>query len=301
MSVRVDSDGKDFHLPDQRSDGPRQGRYRHVMPEVAIRKNRHRTLFLSDLHLGARASRPDRILRFLQENEADTLYLVGDIVDNWHPLAGNWGAGHHGVIQEILSIAQSDTRVIYIPGNHDAFFRQYAGTTFGGIEVLREARHQAADGRTYLVTHGDCCDIFARKAPVLARLGSLIETVAHMMDRGQRLALSHFRSDDWTGIERLIARTNGMIRKHDRFEERLAALALREGADGIICGHFHQPALHEDFGVTYANCGDWVGSDTALTEGYDGTLTLFALTDPQTDPAGLPESAEPEGELPLAV
>ncbi|MCR8725902.1 UDP-2,3-diacylglucosamine diphosphatase [Frigidibacter sp. ROC022] len=257
-------------------------------------RTRHQTLFLSDMHLGARGSRPDLILRFLQENEAETLYLVGDIADNWHPLAQNWTEPHHQVLHHILDLARNGTRVIYIPGNHDAFFRQYAGTDFGGIEVRLEATHRAADGRSYLVVHGDCADVFARRAPLLARLGSLIETGAHHLDGLMRSISRRMRKSEWTGIARMIDATNATIRHWDRFEERLSDLASARGHDGIVCGHFHQPALHSAHGVIYANCGDWVGSNTALAEGFDGQIRLLELS-PETETTA-PESRRPQTE-----
>ena len=51
-----------------------------VMSEEAPER-RFRTLFISDVHLGARGSQADRLLDFLRTHDADTIYLVGDIVD----------------------------------------------------------------------------------------------------------------------------------------------------------------------------------------------------------------------------
>ena len=51
-----------------------------------------RTLFISDLHLGALSSRPDLVLRFLQQHRADTYVLIGDILDLWHLLLPHWTA-----------------------------------------------------------------------------------------------------------------------------------------------------------------------------------------------------------------
>ena len=44
---------------------------------------RHRTIFLSDIHLGTRGCQAELLLDFLKKNECDNLYLVGDIVDGW--------------------------------------------------------------------------------------------------------------------------------------------------------------------------------------------------------------------------
>nr|WP_243664030.1 hypothetical protein [Rhodothermus marinus] len=51
--------------------------------------NYFRTIWISDVHLGTRASRADFLYDFLRHNEADYLYLVGDIFDGW-ALQRNW-------------------------------------------------------------------------------------------------------------------------------------------------------------------------------------------------------------------
>ncbi|WP_159453229.1 UDP-2,3-diacylglucosamine diphosphatase [Aquimixticola soesokkakensis] len=260
----------------------------------------HRSLFLSDLHLGAKSARPDLILAFLRQNTADTVYLVGDIVDNWHPLAQNWTQEHHDVLHHLLALPAQGARVIYVPGNHDAFFRQYAGRMYEGIEVRLDAVHRAADGAQYLVVHGDCCDVFSRRAPILSRLGAMIETGVRSLDALQKAVTRRLDWRDWDGIERTISATNAMIRKHDRFEERLSDLARAGGYDGVICGHFHQASLRDIEGVTYANCGDWVGSNTAMVEGADGRLRLIGS--PQAPhPSRRFDVAAEEGEHALAI
>jgi UDP-2,3-diacylglucosamine pyrophosphatase LpxH len=243
------------------------------------RRERYRAIFLSDMHLGARMCRPGAILDFLDRNTADTVYLVGDIVDNWDPLSPNWTIDHHRVLRRLLDFPDAGTRVIYIPGNHDSFFRQLAGLKFGGIDIRRETTHVAADGRRYLVVHGDCCDIFARKAPFMNRLGSVIEGIARGIDTLQRRAARAVGRGEWPGIENAILWTNAMIRKYDRFEERLLALATTAGTDGVICGHFHEPALHSDLGPVYANCGDWSSNCTAIVEDHDGRLCLLSANE----------------------
>jgi UDP-2,3-diacylglucosamine pyrophosphatase LpxH len=35
------------------------------------------------VHLGARGCQAGQLLNFLRYNDADTIYLVGDIVDGW--------------------------------------------------------------------------------------------------------------------------------------------------------------------------------------------------------------------------
>jgi UDP-2,3-diacylglucosamine pyrophosphatase LpxH len=58
----------------------------------------------------------------------------------------------------------------------------------------------------------------------------------------------------------------------------LATEAHRYKADGVICGHIHTPAIHDDFGIRYINCGDWVESCTAIAEGHDGQFEIITWT-----------------------
>src|SRR5437879_12616498 len=62
-------------------------------------ERRFRTLFISDVHLGARGSQADRLLDFLKSHAADTIYLVADLVDGstlqsswyWPPSPNDYG------------------------------------------------------------------------------------------------------------------------------------------------------------------------------------------------------------------
>ena len=51
---------------------------------VPIRpRHNHRTIFISDTHLGTRGCKAEALADFLTHNDCDTLFLVGDIVDGW--------------------------------------------------------------------------------------------------------------------------------------------------------------------------------------------------------------------------
>jgi UDP-2,3-diacylglucosamine pyrophosphatase LpxH len=49
---------------------------------------RFRALFLSDVHLGTRGCQAGKLLDFLRVHDAETIYLVGDIVDMWQLRGG---------------------------------------------------------------------------------------------------------------------------------------------------------------------------------------------------------------------
>lgn len=243
-------------------------------PAAKLPPRRVRSLFLSDFHLGTVGCKAGALLDFLRRHEAETTYLVGDILDHWHLHRGDWTAEHEGVLRLILDRAAAGHRTIYIPGNHDSLFRDDPALAVPGVELCAEAIHRAASGERYLVTHGDCCDIFARRFPLLSRAGSRIEAGVRRAGRALDRLWRGPGGAPGAAADRAILRVNRVVRAWDRFEDRLAALAAARGVDGIICGHFHQAALQQRGGVVYANCGDWIDNCSAVIETAAGRLAL---------------------------
>ncbi|WP_240761678.1 UDP-2,3-diacylglucosamine diphosphatase [Nitrosococcus wardiae] len=119
----------------------------------------YRTVWLSDIHLGSRGCNAEFLLDFLTQVESERLYLVGDIIDLWKLKNGwYWPKLQNEVVRNVLQKAANSTEVIYIPGNHDEFFRDYVGKNFGGIRIEAQAIHVTQDGRRFLVLHGDKFD-----------------------------------------------------------------------------------------------------------------------------------------------
>jgi UDP-2,3-diacylglucosamine pyrophosphatase LpxH len=125
----------------------------------------YRTLFVSDLHLGTKACQAEAFLDFLRCCEAPRIYLIVDIVDFWRIKRGAyWPQSHNDVLQKLLRKVRKGTDLILIPGNHDEAMRDYCGARFGGIAIERTMIHNGADGRRYLVMHGDEFDVVVRYA-----------------------------------------------------------------------------------------------------------------------------------------
>lgn len=242
------------------------------------RRRRLRSLFVSDLHLGSRGARAREFLRFLRDTECETIYLVGDIFDIWHVGLVVWSPSHDAILTELAARASSGTRVVYLPGNHDAAMRNFVSIgekilRMGAFELHDRITHQAADGRRYLVLHGDQCDARYLKWHFLTRLGSRMEAGLRRFDQALlRAAGSDARQGRLDSLRRWM---NALVLMGNDFEARLVRLARETGHDGVICGHFHQAALRDHEGVAYANCGDWVDSLTALAETEDGALHLL--------------------------
>ena len=237
---------------------------------------RYRSIWISDLHLGTRACQAEYLLDFLRRTDCETLYLVGDIVDGWRLRRHwYWPQSHNDVVQKLLRKARKGTRVIYVPGNHDEAARQFCGLRFGGVSVVPEAIHKAADGRRYLVIHGDQFDVVVRRAKWLAHVGDrayamLLSTNTAVNRVRRRMGLAY-----WSLSAYLKHKTKKAVEFIGRFEEALTEEARRRGVDGVICGHIHTAEMKTMRGILYVNDGDWVESCTALVEHQSGELEIL--------------------------
>jgi UDP-2,3-diacylglucosamine pyrophosphatase LpxH len=249
---------------------------------------RVRTMFLSDLHLGTKGCQADALLSFLRRYDAETIYLVGDIVDGWRLRSGwYWPQSHNDVVQKLLRKVRKGSALIYVPGNHDEFLRDYVGVNLGGIELAEHAIHETANGKRYLVIHGDQFDLVVRHARWIALLGDgaystalFVNTYLNIARR--KLGLTYWSLSAWAKLK-----VKNAVNFISRFEELLAAEALRQDVDGVICGHIHHAVMHKDFGVSYVNTGDWVESCTVVVEHWDGTLELIRWN--EANKRGLPD------------
>lgn len=235
---------------------------------------RHRTLFLSDLHLGAIGARADLVLRFLEQNRADTYMLVGDILDAGVPFSLGRATACDAVIEHLRRRHSEGAKLIYLIGNHDPEPSLVPNGRRLPVEARDEFVHVAADGRRYLVVHGHSQDRAFIRSHLLTRIGTYLESLARLLCAAV-VPTEDCRARVWGGkIDKAFAAVNAALHFGRGHERRLVELARQRDADGVICGHYHMAAIHDRYGLLYANCGDWVTSMTCLTEDYNGRLHL---------------------------
>ena len=239
-------------------------------------KRRFRTVWISDVHLGTRGCNAAMLVDFLHSIQCDTLYLVGDIVDGWRLRKGwYWPDAHNEVIRRILKMAHRGTRVVFVAGNHDEMLRDYAGLTFGGVELVLEAVHTTADGRRLLVTHGDSFDGVVLYAKWLAFLGDTAYSLLLRANIAVNAVRRRFKLPYWSLSAHMKRKVKNAVQYVCSFEEAVAREATERGFDGIVCGHIHCAEIRNIGEVVYYNDGDWVESCTALTEDAEGTIRIL--------------------------
>jgi UDP-2,3-diacylglucosamine pyrophosphatase LpxH len=247
---------------------------------------RYRSVFISDLHLGTPGSQAAALLQFLKSHSSDSLYLVGDIVDGWQLRKGwYWPQSHNDVVQKILRRARKGCRVVFVPGNHDEFARQFVGHSFGGIEVVQEAVHVTARGQSLWVIHGDAFDAVVQCARWLAYLGDTLYELSLKLNRHLNRVRARLDLPYWSLSAYLKHKVKKVLNYVTDFEHAVAREARRRGHHGVVCGHIHRAEIREIEGVLYCNDGDWVESLTALVEHYDGQLELVSWRPSHADAA----------------
>ena len=240
---------------------------------------KHRTLWLSDIHLGTKDCQAHALLDFLAHNDAECIYLVGDIIDGWQlKKRWYWPQAHNDVIQKLLRKARKGTRIVFIPGNHDMFVRDFLKHTpnlaVGGIEVMDEVIHITVDGRRIWILHGDLFDGVVQNMQWLAKLGDELYMFALKVNRWLNLWRAKMGLEYWSLSQFLKDKVKNAVSYIDDFENAVAAEAARRDCQAVLCGHIHKAKIREINGVTYLNTGDWVESLTAISEDANGQLNI---------------------------
>lgn len=236
----------------------------------------HRSIFISDVHLGTRGCKAELLTDFLHRNKCDTLYIVGDLIDGWQlQRRWYWDNAQTALVQTLLKIAEDGTSVIYIPGNHDEFLRPFCGRSICGIDIRDETIHHTADGRRLLVLHGDKFDGIISCAKWLAHIGDAAYAFALALNDRLYTVRRHLGLPYWSLSAFLKNKVKKAVEYVSRYEETVAAAAATMDVDGIVCGHIHQAEIRQIGRIQYLNDGDWVESCTALVENALGHMEIL--------------------------
>ncbi|WP_019677661.1 UDP-2,3-diacylglucosamine diphosphatase [Arsukibacterium perlucidum] len=248
-----------------------------------------RAIFISDVHLGCKDCRADYLLSFLQQTQADKIYLLGDIIDLWAMRKQvYWQLNQNQVIKALLDKAEQGCEIIYVPGNHDEALRLYHGKSFGNIKVALRSSHTTLQGKKLLLLHGDEFDKEVSFGPLHNWLGDTLYDFLLFLNRwfnrsrrlfgGQYFSLAAYIKRKVPGAQKAIA----------RYRQAVVNKALKGGYDGVVCGHIHHSEIRLEQGIIYCNDGDWIDNCTALVEQTDGSLALYHWTEQAQRLASLP-------------
>jgi len=251
-------------------------------PLHSTQRNHHRSIWISDVHLGTSSAKAEQLCDFLKYNSCDTLYLVGDIIDGWRMKSrAYWPQQHINVVRRILSSAKRGTKVVYITGNHDEFLRRYSGMSFGNIHLVDEYIHHSPTGKKFWVVHGDAFDALVFNKKWLAIIGDIAYDSLLKFNTWLNRARNALGLRQWSLSYYLKNKVRNAFSIISNYETTLTHECKQRALDGVVCGHIHYPDVKKINGIQYANCGDWVESCSALTEDKQGQLNIIKWGKPE--------------------
>lgn len=264
--------------------------------------SRLNTVWLSDIHLGYKGCKAHFLLDFLRTAGCDVLYLVGDVIDFWAMKKHfQWPESHQKVLDALLEKARSGTRVVCIPGNHDAWSGELGGHRLLNIDIEREVIHTTSQGRRLLLVHGDQFDHVVRCSKFNHWLGDQSYNFLLCLNRWSNLFRRWLKLPYWSMAYYIKNRVKNARAAIESFEQAAVQECMDCDVDGIVCGHIHQPEMRYISGKLYCNDGDWIESCTALVEHLSGELELLHWGDIQQAVRCHPAANDEEGYEPLEL
>ncbi len=242
-------------------------------------KKHHKTLVISDIHLGSKWSKAKEVTQFLKENTCDTLILCGDIIDGWNIMRGRkgkWKRKYTSFIKLILDL-QHDTKIIYLRGNHDDFLDRVLPLQFQNIEIVRDYIYISGENR-YYVLHGDVFDKVTSRFRWLAKIGDVGYTFLLWLNKEYNRRRVKKGLPYYSLSKEIKNKIKLSVSYISDFEKHIVNIAKVKKCQGVICGHIHHPEKRYYDDILYLNSGDWVESLSALSEDYEGNWEVLLFT-----------------------
>jgi len=212
-----------------------------------MKRPAYKSVFISDVHLGTKGCKAQKLHRFLDSFTAENLFLVGDIIDGWAlRRRHHWPKTHTEIIRRILKMSER-INVVYLPGNHDEFVRPFLkeDMQIGSINIVDSYEYEGV-----YVTHGDRFDWTMRiPTPLLNFLAHIWDYIPHSDSQSSFTDIMY----KWMGTERNIVRW-----------------VQRKGYKSCLTGHTHSPKIRD----SYMNCGDWVSNCSYIVHHENDTWEL---------------------------
>jgi len=222
---------------------------------------------ISDVHLGTYGCHAKELLQYLKSIETKVLILNGDFIDGWQFRRKYFPKEHLAVINQIIQMSVSGTKVHYITGNHDDMLRKFSDAEVGSI-YLRDKLVLQLGEKKYWIFHGDIFDASVVNAPILSKLGGKGYDWLIRMNRIINKIRANFHRPPYSFAGKVKSSVKGAIKFIQDFEQLAVEVAAEKGFDAVICGHIHMPQIkkvdtaHGE--IQYFNSGDWVENLTAL-------------------------------------
>jgi len=235
--------------------------------------------FASDFHLGFDAhltssEREKLIVQWLDsiKDNAEHIYLVGDLFDFWYEYAEVITKGHFRLFAKLSELLRDGIPISILTGNHDVWMGKYI-TEEIGARLYYDPIVREHFGKKLFIAHGDGLGPgdYGYKFIKKVFRNKLCQFLFSRLHPNFAITMMKFFSDtsrDEVESEIIINKERQIIFSEDH--------AKNNNIDFYIMGHRHIPMDHllTNKKSRYINLGDWIHNFTYAVLDRDGIQIL---------------------------
>lgn len=207
------------------------------------KKSTH-TLIVSDLHLGSKASQPEKVRKFLESFSFRKLVLLGDVFDS---LDFRYLSSEAWELLRYIGKLSKDKKVRWVKGNHDNGLSDVFGSLMNA--KIYETYTWHFKEKKYLAIHGHQFDRFLVDNAIFSYLATVF------YDFVQRIDFKDHRMSHC--IKR---KSKGWLRLSEKVARGAIVYGMKHEADYVFCGHTHKALEKSRDHIRYFNSGCWTDS-----------------------------------------
>lgn len=242
----------------------------------------YKSIFVSDIHIGASHSRSEEFLSFIRQNDAEQWFLVGDIIDAVAIKRNkfrDWKATDTTIVQKILRKSRKGADIYVFDSNHFMFPLTLMNEYIGNIKLTDQMIYTSLSGQKILINHGHRKDWSLKVLRgFLPFLGSysydLIIKADNFLKALQKIIGIKKERELCVFLKKAVRMSTGSFIM--QLQKYSVEECIENNCDIIIQGHTHKAVDFIKKEVRIMNCGAWVRehNPTFIVEHFDGTLEL---------------------------
>ena len=223
--------------------------------------------FTSDVHLGAgdetfSRRTEQRFVKWLDKvaEDADAIFLVGDIFDFWFEYGRVIPKGFVRVLGKLAELTDRGVKIYFFIGNHDMWCRDYLEKECG-VKTFFKPQHMTLAGKEVFIAHGDNMNV--GNQPMLRLMNTCFRSriLRKLFSWCVHPDLALKFGQWWSGKSRKSHLKDHITPSSLEFLIDYARDYKRQNAttDYVVFGHMHYPYDHteDDLRVLFLGC--WEG------------------------------------------
>jgi len=188
-------------------------------------------LIVSDIHLGSKDCRAEKVLEVLKKVKAKRIIIAGDLFD--HHNLYRFKKTHWQVLSKIRKLSKK-VKIIYLIGNH-CFLKAEFMSILLGLKCDNEF-YIELNNKKILVVHGDIFDIYFSKYKLIT---NIVIKIYYFFRKYTPFADDFFRV--------FKSKSNSFVEKSSKVKENALKYIQKNDFDRVICGHTHVPEVSEQY------------------------------------------------------